>query len=182
MKKVKREIVISQTEVNPIPTIIKAKRLLDTSDCPVSTKIGALLLADEICEELKCHIKNLEDQITDTDFADLEKALVAEGVLNPGETPVFVTINKVGKKEYKELVSKTTHSLNMDAFKDVVKDPKTYAALPEEYKVPGIQSKTFFTSLYKAGKIPALYSSYFALEEKTTTGFKTIKGGSDDEK
>ena len=86
-KQVKREIVISQqTEkaegINPIGVLVKTRRLLGDDGTPVSTKIGALILGEQILEDLKNQIKDLSEQLETTSYEDILKALREEGVLH----------------------------------------------------------------------------------------------------
>lgn len=184
-KTIKKEIVISQqtkdnpTGISPITVLVGAKRLLDSSDAPVSTKIASLILGQQILADLKAQVENLQTQLEDASYEDVCKALIDEGLLKEGETPVFSVIDKKGKKISKVLTTTTSHSLNMDAFKEEVKDPDVFAALPDEYKKVDIQGKPFFTSLYKAGLLGS-YEKFFSMEDKTTTGLKSIKTGGDE--
>lgn len=180
-KQVKREIVISQqtekTEgINPIGVLVKTRRLLGDDGTPVSTKIGALILGEQILEDLKNQIKDLSEQLETTTYEDILKALIEEGVLHSeDEVPVFTVINKKGEKVTKALTTTTTKSLNMDAFKEAIKDPDVFKALPEEFKKTDIQGKPFFTSLYKAGKLGPVYEGYFSMEDSIKNTLKTIK-------
>lgn len=186
-RKIKKEIVLSQqtkdnpTGISPISVLVGAKRLLDTSDASVSSKIGALIMGEQILADLKAQIDNLSDQLEQTDYEDIVDALIKEGVLEEGEVPVFSVIDKKGKKVSKVLTTTTTKSLNMDAFKDLVKDPDIFKALPEEFKKIDIQGKSFFSSLYKAGKIGATYEKYFSMEDSTKTTLKATKIKGDEE-
>lgn len=177
---IKREIRITQQTkdnpegISPISVLVKSKTLLSSADAPVSAKIGAIILGKQILSDLKSQLDNLEIQLEETPIEDLKKALIAEGVLAEGEKPIFVITDKTGKEHTKTLSETVTHSLNMDKFKDLVKDPAVFDALPEEYKKHDIQGKPFFSSLYREGSL-GIYEKYFSMEDKTTTGLKSIK-------
>ena len=186
-RKIKREIVISQQTkdkagINPISVLVSSKRLLDSGDIKVSDKIGALILGKQILDDLKDQVKNLEEQLTDASYEDVVEALTKEGVLDDGEIPVFSVINKAGKKTSMMLSKTTSHSLNMDDFKETVKDPAIFDALPEDFKKTDLKGVPYFTSLYKAGKIPSVYESMFHMEDKEKISMKSIKMKEEEDK
>ena len=182
-KTIKKEIVVEQATkdnpngISPISIIVGSKRLFDTTDGPVSSKLAAMILTETIVKELKDHLENLEKQLNDASYDDVVAALVKEGVLEVGEVPVITTIDKKGNKISKVLTSTTKNDLTYDDFKTLAKDDTFFAELPDEYKKIDIQGKSFFSSLYKADAIDPKYKKYFSMEESTVTGLKAIKMG-----
>lgn len=184
-KKLKREIVISQqTDKEPkgiVPSkiISSSDRFLDTSTNTVAQKIGGLILAQAIYEDLGTKIEHMEKQINALPYADIIKALVEEGVMVEGETPVFTVINKSGTKISKELIEKTSTSFDMSSFKAYISDPDHYEGLPDEYKVikHDILSSTEFKRLYQDDAIAPAYKKFFTLTTEQKNSFKTVKTG-----
>ena len=179
----KKEIVDTQDTkenpnvINPVSVVVGSKRLLDTSDTSVSNKLAAMILTEAVIKELKDHLENLSEQLENTSYDDITKALIDEGVLAPGETPVISVVDKKGNKISKVLTSTTKNDLVYDTFKALAKDDTFFAELPDEYKKIDIQGKPFFSSLYKADAIDPKYKKYFSMEENTVTGLKAIKMG-----
>lgn len=184
-KKIKREIVISQqTDKNPkgiVPSkiISSSDRFLDTTTNTVAQKIGGLILAQAIYEDLGTKIDHMEKQINALPYSDLIKALVDEGVINEGETPVFTVVNKSGTKISKELLEKTTSSFDMSSFRSYIADPDHYEELPDEYKVlkKDTLSSAEFKRLFQADAIAPAYKGMFALNTETKNSLKTVKTG-----
>ena len=179
-RKIKKEIIINQQTkdregINPISVLVGSKRLLDTSDHSVSTKIGALILGQEILKDLKTQIDNIQEQLQDASYEDVLEALKEEGVISEGETPVFSVINKAGKKTSVMLSKTVTHSLDISDLKEAAKDPDVFDALPDDFKKVDLKGVPYFTSLYKEGKIPTAYEKLFHMEDKEKVSMKSIK-------
>ena len=119
----KKEIVVTQATkenpngINPVSVVVGSKRLLDTSDTSVSNKLAAMILTEAVIKELKDHLENLSEQLEGTSYDDITKALIDEGVLAPGETPVISVVDKKGNKISKVLTSTTKNDLVYDTFK-----------------------------------------------------------------
>lgn len=180
-KIIKKEIVVNQATkenpngINPISVVIGSKRLLDTSDSSVSSKLAAMILTEAVIKELKDHLDNLNDQLTNASYDDIVNALIAEGSLAAGEVPVISVVDKKGNKISKILTTSAKSDLVYDSFKALAEDPEFFDKLPDIYKVVALQGKTFFKSLYKKDAIEDEYKKYFTMEETTTTGLKAIK-------
>ena len=135
----KKEIVVTQATkenpngINPVSVVVGSKRLLDTSDTSVSNKLAAMILTEAVIKELKDHLENLSEQLEGTSYDDITKALIDEGVLAPGETPVISVVDKKGNKISKVLTSTTKNDLVYDTFKALAKDDTFFAELPDEY-------------------------------------------------
>lgn len=163
--------------IAPLAIINRTKRLFDSTDgVPLKDKIGALILTQTIIDSMQGQLNALVDQLKGTPIADVMAALAAEGSIPSAESiPVFTVVDKAGRKTSKILSTSLSKTFSMDDFKEAIKDPDVFSALPDEYKITTVQSKAFFEALYKAGALGA-YEGYFSLSTTTSTVLKACAG------
>jgi len=182
MKKKTRNIIINQQTptkegINPINVVVKTKRLISTEEgAPaLSEVLGALILVEKIIKDLTDNYDNLMDQLKATGEEEICRRLVAEGVLEEGETPIITVIDRGGGSTSKIVCDTTRQTLNIDGLKDLARDPATFAAMPAELKKEGLQTSSEIKKLFDAGKIDEAYLPYMYTSSTTITGFKTTK-------
>ena len=164
--------------ISPVATIVNTKKLLDTSDAPVSVKIAAVPLIQDKIKELKAHLDNVVDQIADAKYDDIVKALIAEGVLKEGETPRFVITDKAGHKICRTITTATKTDWDKDKLEEwqayLLKHYNDDKFIPDAFKVHTVQTPTWFKNAYFKGEIPAAFEDKFGFVESTTNTLKSV--------
>lgn len=178
-KKVKREIVLEQDNgknggISVVGTLQRKDKLMDTSSMSLSQKLGAIILGGLLIDTLKTSYDSLVQQLEDTPEEDVINQLIAEGVLNPGETPVISVIDRAGIKHSGTLGTSVTSKFHMEDFKKLADDPDIFDALPDEYKEIKLRGAAFFKKLFTDGAL-GTYEKYFSNETENVTKIKGIK-------
>ena len=174
-KKLMKEVVVEQKDINAIKIITAQESLMDTSKYSLKDKIAAISVINDSIATLTEHVEKLTAELENVPMEDICNELIKNKDILAGETPVFAVVDRTGTIKKFEVVSSTkTGAFNMDEFKKYAEDPANYAALPDSYKKASLQGVPFFRGLYKAGAL-GTYEKYFTKEEdKTITKLKKV--------
>ena len=145
------------------------------TESSVFEQIIVQVLLEHKIKEIENHLKPIKERISLTKKDEIFKSLIEKGLMVEGEDPTIIIKRSNGKVLNVTVSSKIESGFEVEpSLEDLVE------SLPEEMtRTPKktIETKSVLEKLYDAGRIPALYDSYFSKHptEVTKVSAKEVK-------